>query len=122
MTKSEKDKLMLKLYSLYEKSPFGEIPLDAIKIENNSDTLQKLLFLLNEGLIIFEHKTLRGAHGEIVDVRIGSGIRFTEKGFDYVKDLKRSKLSKLWEIIYKFLVPAEVILDFLTRLFVFIRK
>ena len=113
---------MLKLYSLYEESPFGEIPLDVIRIESNSDTLQKLIFLLNEGFIIFEYKTLRGDHDKIADVRISSGIRFTEKGFDYVKELKRSKLSKLWEVVYKFLVPAGVILDFLTRLFTFIKK
>ncbi|MGC8757804.1 MAG: hypothetical protein ACP5QX_05085 [Caldisericaceae bacterium] len=114
MTKYEKNKMLLKLFSLYEKSPYGEVSLE--EIENTKEVYQKLMFLYHEGFIIFEHKPITNEKGEITEVRIRGGIRFTEKGFDYLKELRRSKFVKFWEILYKVITPITVFIDLLIKI------
>jgi hypothetical protein len=116
MTTKEKNKMLLELYSLYNKSPYGEILLEDIQGNNVDEIGQKLMFLRNEGLIKFEHKPITGKNGEIIQVRIRGGITFTEKGFDYLKELRKNKLVKFREFLYQTLAPIAIIVDILVHL------
>jgi hypothetical protein len=122
MTTVEKNKMLLELFSLYERSPYGEVLLEDIRSNNVDEINQKLMFLYNEGFVIFGHKPITGKNGEIIEVRINSGIRFTEKGFDYLKELRKSKFAKFWEFLYKVFAPIAIILDILARIFSWLLK
>jgi len=103
MTTGEKNEMLLELYSLYNKSPFGEISLKDIQGNNVDEISQKLMFLYNEGLVKFEYRPIPGNDTQLIQVRIKGGVTFTKKGFDYLKELRKSKFTKFGEILYKIL-------------------
>lgn len=123
MTISEKNKMLIELYSLYNKSPFGEIPLNDIKGDNVDEIKQKLMFLYNEGLVTFEYKPLYGDNRQLTEIRIKGGVKFTEKGFDYLKELRKNKFLKFWEVFYKWIAPIGYLIDILWKIIaIFQRK
>ena len=128
MTKVEKDRILLELYSLYNKSSYGEIQIDTIRnnilfIKNSEAEVEgKLMFLYNEGLVKFEYKPITGSHSEIIEIRIRGGIRFTEKGFDYLKELRKNKFVKFWELLYKFILPIGYLIDILWKIIAIFQK
>jgi len=115
MTIGEKNETLLELYSLYNKSPFGEISLKDIQGNNVDEISQKLMFLYNEGLVKFEYKPKLGNDTQLIQVVIKGGVTFTEKGFDYLKELRKNKLIKFWELLYKFILPIGYLIDFLQK-------
>jgi hypothetical protein len=123
MTTSEKNKMLIELYSLYNRSPFGEISLHDIKGNNVDEIKQKLMFLYNEGLVTFEYKPLYGDNRQLTEIRIKGGVKFTEKGFDYLKELRKNKFLKFWEVFYKWIAPIGYLIDVLWKIIaIFQRK
>jgi hypothetical protein len=119
MTTNEKNEMLLKLYSLYNKSLYGEIQLEDtqknITFNNDEEIKSRLMNLHDEGLIKFEYKPITGDHGQTIEIRIKGGIRFTEKGFDYLKELRKNKFVKFWELLYKFILPIGYLIDILWK-------
>jgi len=121
MTKVEKDRILLELYSLYNNSSRGELYLDDIRknitSNNDKEIENRLVFLRNEGLIKFElgSQLVEQDEPPVIWILPSSGITFTEKGFDYLKELKKKKLVKIWELLYKFILPIGYLIDFLQK-------
>jgi len=126
MTKVEKDRTLLELYSLYNKSLYGEIQLEDIQknitFNNDEEIKSSLMNLHDEGLIKFEYKPITGDHGQTIEIRIKGGIRFTEKGFDCLKELRKSKLVKFREFLYKTLLPLALLTDIVAHIIAFLQK
>jgi len=128
MTKGEKDRILLELYSLYNKSLYGVIELNVI--ENNAlianiaknDGIESVLIKLHkEGLLNFEYKSITGQNGKIIEIRIRGGVNFTEKGFDYLKELRKNKFLKFWELLYKYILPIGYTIDIVYTVFLFFK-
>jgi hypothetical protein len=126
MTTNEKNEMLLELYSLYNKSLYGEIQLEDtqknITFNNDEEIKSRLMNLYDEGLIKFEYKPITGDHGQTIEIRIKGGIRFTEKGFDYLKELRKSKLVKFREFLYNTLLPLALLTDIVAHIIAFLQK
>ena len=129
MTKEEKDRILLELYSLYNKSLYGVIELNVIKdnalIANiaKNDVIESVLVKLHkEYLLNFVYKPITGQGGEIIDIRIVGGVNFTEKGFDYLKELRKNKFLKFWELLYKYVLPIGYVIDIVYTFFSFFQR
>jgi len=129
MTKKEKDRILLELYSLYNKSLYGVIELNVIKnnalIANiaKNDGIESILMKLHEEYLLnFEYKLLPDQSGKIIEIRIKGGVNFTEKGFDYLKELRKNKFLKLWELLYKYVLPIGYVIDIVYTFFSFFQR
>jgi hypothetical protein len=124
MTQSEKNKFLLELYSLYEKSSLGMIPLEEIyQRKDVYDFSKKLIALCNDGLVECKYKLISGQDGQSQAIIEGDGVRFTEKGFDYLKELRKNKFLRFWEVFYKCIAPIGYLIDILWKIIaIFQRK
>lgn len=130
MKDKEKNSFFINLYKVFQnKSNFEVLYFEDIKNHfkhyNNKKLIDLLLKLKSEDLIDFDEKRLKNESGKIVDIHI-ENIKFTEKGNLYYRDLTKNSfvkiLSKVWEIIYKYIIPVGFIIDIILRILSYFRS